>query len=88
MRSEMPTLRIESDSRWDALALTRKLARYHWFMVEPDLEHWDICVALSDDVRDDVPRDIRKSVLDWLNERHLERATIHCPSAAFVLTRK
>ncbi|HEX5247537.1 MAG TPA: hypothetical protein VFW41_10455 [Gaiellaceae bacterium] len=35
----MLTLRIETDNRWDALALTRKLARYHWFLVEPDREH-------------------------------------------------
>lgn len=38
----MITLRIESHSRWDALALTRNLARYHWFLVGPDHQHWDI----------------------------------------------
>jgi len=32
----MVTVRIESESRWDALALTGKLSR-HWFLVEPEV---------------------------------------------------
>ena len=29
-------IRIESTSRWDALALTRSLGRYRWYLVEPE----------------------------------------------------
>jgi hypothetical protein len=85
----MLTLRIESASRWDALALTRKLAHYHWFMVEPDLEHWDVYVSLEDDDRGDgLPLgELRESLLDWLDERRLDAARIHAPEADIVLTR-
>jgi hypothetical protein len=81
------TLRIESGSRWDALALTRKLARYHWFLVEPDPRRWDVYVVLDDEAREVPPSELRKPLLDWLNERRLERATIHSGSEDFVLTR-
>ena len=27
-------IRIESMSHWDALALTQRLVRYHWFLVD------------------------------------------------------
>jgi hypothetical protein len=32
------TLDIETTSRWDALALAGRLARYPWYLVEPDGE--------------------------------------------------
>jgi hypothetical protein len=82
------TVRIESDSRWDALALTRKLSRYHWFLVEPDLAHWDVYVSLDDEQCDDLPTELRERLLEWLDERHLERAAIHAQAADFVLTRE
>jgi hypothetical protein len=82
------TLRIESGSRWDALALVRKLGRYHWFLVEPDLEHWDVYVSLDDEPSNDLPNELREPLLAWLDERHLERATIHAPAADIVLTRE
>lgn len=82
-------VRIESGSRWDALALTRKLARYHWFLVEPDLEHWDIYVALDDgEGCDRLPDGLRQPLLDWLDERQLERTTVHARETDFVLTRR
>jgi hypothetical protein len=82
----MHSLRIESNSRWDALALTRKLARYHWFLVEPDAEHWDVYVAI-DDSADSVPTELRDHVVEWLEERELESARLHLDSADLVLTR-
>jgi hypothetical protein len=82
------TLRIESGSRWDALALTRKLGRFHWFLVEPDFEHWDVYISLDDEPRNDLPNDLRDPLLEWLDERQLERTTIHSRAADIVLTRE
>jgi hypothetical protein len=82
------TLRIESGSRWDALALVRKLGRYHWFLVEPDFEHWDVYISLDDEPSNDLPNDLRDPLLEWLDERQLERTTIHSRAADIVLTRE
>jgi hypothetical protein len=82
------TLRIESGSRWDALALTRKLGRFHWFLVEPDFEHWDVYISLDDEPSNDLPNDLRDPLLEWLDERQLERTTIHSRAAEIVLTRE
>jgi hypothetical protein len=84
----MATVRIESGSRWDALALARKLGRYHWFLVEPDLGHWDLYVSLADKPSDDLPSKPRAPLLEWLNERRLERVTIYAQAADIILTRE
>jgi hypothetical protein len=81
------TLRIESESRWDALALTRKLARYHWFLVEPDLEHWDVYVSIDDEGCDELPTDLHERLIEWLAEREVEATTIHGAATDYVLTR-
>jgi hypothetical protein len=82
------TLRIESGTRWDALALTRKLGRFHWFLVEPDFEHWDVYISLDDEPSNDLPNDLREPLLEWLDERQLEWTTIHSRAADIVLTRE
>jgi hypothetical protein len=79
-------VRVESTSRWDALALARKLPRYRWYLVEPDPEHWHVCVPLSEAAAD-LPDDLRKKLGQWLRERHLDAATIHAESGDFLLTR-
>jgi len=80
-------LRIESESRWDALALTCKLARYHWFLVEPDSEHWDVYVPLADERCDELPRDLHERIVDWLNEREINEVAVHTQAADLTLTR-
>ena len=84
----MVTLRIESETRWDALALTGKLARYHWFLVEPDSTHWDVYVPLDAEPTDDLPGDLLHRIAEWLDERDIETATIHTPAADVVLRRE
>ena len=84
----MLTLRIESETRWDALALAHKLAHYRWFLVEPDSEHWDVYVPLDADPTDDLPGDLLQRIVEWLDERDLEEATIHTPATDVVLTRE
>jgi hypothetical protein len=83
----MSMLRVESASRWDALALTRKLARYHWFLVEPDLQHWDVYISVDEGCGDDLSEELREPLLEWLDERQLDATTIHTSEAEIVLTR-
>jgi hypothetical protein len=79
-------LRIESTSRWDALALARRLGCYHRFLVELGPQHWDVCVT-TDDPSDALPAEIADSVVQWLHERRLEQATVHLAATDVVLTR-
>ena len=81
----MLTVRVEACTRWDALALTRKLTRYHWFLIEPDAEHWDICVPLEEHSQGDLPGDLERRVLEWLDERGLSAATIRTETRDFIL---
>ena len=83
----MLTLRIESASRWDALALARKLGHWHWFLVQPDLEHWDVYVSLENERCDSLPTELREPLLEWLDERQLEATTIHAREAEIVVRR-
>jgi hypothetical protein len=69
-------IRIESASRWDALALTRRLGRYRWYLVEPDEKHWDVYVEL-DQASADASDDLRKRISAWIDERGLSSATVH-----------
>jgi anti-sigma B factor antagonist len=73
------TFRIESTSRWDALALAQRLARYNWFLVEPDQRHWDVCVPVEQG-SSRLPDDLRRTIEGWLRERRLERTIVHTGS--------
>lgn len=66
-------LRVEFDSRWEAMALTRALGARRWFMVEPDARHWDVCLPLTGGGRDDL---LRRAVERWLVERDSSAAVI------------
>jgi hypothetical protein len=83
----MVTLRIESESRWDALALTRRLDRYHWFLVAPDPSHWDVYVPLGDEPRPQLPGDLQERIVDWLNEREIDEVAVHTEADDMILTR-
>jgi hypothetical protein len=69
-------IRIESASRWDALALAQRLERYHWFLVDRGHGHWDVYVSAVH-VRPDLPRDLRSRLDAWVNERRIEEAIVH-----------
>lgn len=81
-----PSLWIESTNRWDALALTRKLGCYRWFLVEPDAQHWDVYVTVEDP--GDLPSELAQRVLEWLHERDLDNATVHLADTELVLSRR
>jgi hypothetical protein len=70
----MTTFRIETSNRWDAIALTKSLRAYHWYLIEPDAQHWDVNVAL--DESQGLPDDLRRRIEAWLRERHLEATTV------------
>jgi hypothetical protein len=77
-------VRIESTSRWDALALTRSLVRYRWYLVEPDGRHFDVCVPVEQ-ASEELPEELRRTVETWLDERHLERTIIHQGAEKYVV---
>lgn len=78
----MPTLEIETTSRWDALALAEKLPRYHWHLVQPDRAHWDVCIPI-DEPATSLPEDLRRAVEAWMRERRLDATTIHAGDRSF-----
>ena len=79
-------VRIESTSRWDALALTRSLVRYRWYLVEPDDARWDVYVELEEPVHE-LPDDLRRRIDGWLDERRLECVAVHAGERDFTLSR-
>ena len=66
-------IRIES-SRWDALALTQRLAPYHWFLVERGHDHWEVYLAVEEH---ELPHDLRTRLDAWVKERQIEAAIMH-----------
>lgn len=68
-------MRIESTSRWDALALAARLARYRWYIVEPDDRHWDVYVTLAPGAA--LPEDLPETIRSWRHERKPAAATVY-----------
>jgi hypothetical protein len=81
----MPTLQIETSSRWDALALVDKLPRHHWYLVEPSADRWDVCLPVDDPARG-LPADVRAAIELWLRERRLDAAKIHAGARTYAVT--
>lgn len=72
----MTTFVVGSTSRWDALALTSKLAGYRWYMFEPDASHWDVCIPVEERSAE-LPDDLRRRIAEWRRERRLRRTVVH-----------
>jgi hypothetical protein len=68
-------VRIESDSRWDALALARTLGRYRWYLVQTDPRHWNVYVELGAESHE-LPEDLRSRIDAWAEQRGLPGAAI------------
>jgi hypothetical protein len=77
-------LQVESDSRWDALALARRLTGYRWYLVEPSARRWEVRVAL-DTTAAGVPADLGTRIAGWLEERQLPPATIRSGGVAYTI---
>jgi hypothetical protein len=82
----MVTFRVRSTSRWDALALASKLARYRWYLIEPDDRHWDVCVPVEQTSRA-LPAELRRTIKAWLRERRLEKTIIQTGTDDHVVAR-
>jgi hypothetical protein len=80
----MVTFRVESTSRWDALALAGKLTRYRWYLIEPDDRHWDVCVSVEQ-ACGDLPDELRRTIETWLSERRLNKTIVHARSEEHVV---
>jgi hypothetical protein len=81
----LPTLQIETTSRWDALALVGRLPRYRWYLVEPTAQRWDVCIPVAEPAAD-LPADLRAEVEAWLHERRLDGATIHAGDRTYAVS--
>jgi anti-anti-sigma factor len=82
----MVTFRVESTSRWDALALAGKLTRYHWYLIEPDDCHWDVCIPVEQPSRE-LPDELRRTIKTWLGERRLAKTIVHADAEDYVVGR-
>ena len=80
----MVTFRVESTSRWDALALAGKLARYRWYLIEPDDRHWDVCVPVEQ-ASGELPDELRHTIESWLCERRLRKTIVHARTDDYVI---
>jgi hypothetical protein len=75
---------VESGSRWDTLALTRRLSGYRWYLVEPSERRWEVRVAV-DERRRGIPPELRRRIAEWLEERRLPPATIRAGGASYTV---
>ena len=78
------TIRIEAANRWDALALTKQLNPYSWFLYQEDSDQWQVCLQL--DVDGDLPDDLRQRIDDWLLDRKLPRTVIRTGQHDYIVT--
>ena len=78
------TIRIESRSRWDAVALAHDLGGYHWHLVQTGLNEWHVCLR-SDGQTRELSEDLVRRLQRWLDERNLPAARVQLPGGHCVL---
>jgi hypothetical protein len=71
------TIRIEAETRWDALDLARRLARHHTYLVQLGDRRWHVCVRTED--ADFELEPVRAVAEGWAVERRLESTLRHGP---------
>jgi len=72
--SRATAIEIEVMGRWDALALSKRLARYHSFLVQHERERW-VVHARTRGCDGETIADAMRAVDDWAAERGVERAS-------------
>ena len=70
MTSLDETIRIEAETRWDALDLVRRLSRHHTYLVQLGDRRWHVCVRTDDAELELEP--VRAVAEGWALERRLE----------------
>jgi hypothetical protein len=77
-------LQVESETRWDALALARRLSGYRWYIVEPAARRWEVRVAV-DGAPAEILLELRSRISDWLEERRLPLATVRADGVEYTI---
>ena len=77
-------VQVESASRWDALALARRLGGYRWYLVEPAARRWQVRVAVEGR-RGGLPDELRHRIASWVEERHLPPVTVEAGGVAYTI---
>jgi len=72
---EIATLEITIRGRWDALALSQRLAPYHSFLVQYEPERW-VVNAQTPGCHGERLSDALSAIEDWLVERPIEDAAV------------
>jgi hypothetical protein len=78
------SVRVETRSRWDALALAQRLPAYRWHLLQADAERWYVCVELAQQ-RDKVPRELTDAIQRWLGERQLATTVVQTATDTCVI---
>ena len=76
------TIRIETETRWDAVDLARRLAGHHTYLVQLGDRRWHVCVRADDADLELGP--VRAAAESWAAERSLE-ATLRCGADTYEL---
>jgi hypothetical protein len=77
------TIRIEAETRWDAVDLVRRLAHHHTYLVQLGDRRWHVCVRTEDTELD--LGQVRAAAESWALERHLA-ATLRFGAETYELT--
>lgn len=64
------TIRIEAETRWDALDLARRLSRHHTYLVQLGDRRWHVCVRTENAEHELEP--VRAVAEGWAVERRLD----------------
>jgi hypothetical protein len=64
------TIRIEAETRWDALDLAARLCRHHTYLVQLGDRRWHVCVRTDDAELELGP--VRAAAEGWAVDRRLE----------------
>jgi hypothetical protein len=68
MSSGAETIRIESESRWDALDLLGRLHGLHTYLVQLGDRRWHVCVRPDEDP-DALLAELLRTATEWASER-------------------
>lgn len=83
MTAALAPIRIEAQTRWDAIDLARRLAAHHTYLVQLGDRRWNVCVR-PDEGADELPA-VRAAAERWAADRQLEAARLHCGDETFEL---
>lgn len=79
------TVRIESESRWDALALTQRISAYRWYLIQPQHDRWWICLEFDNEEGISLSADLLERVRGWLHDRQLPAAVVHANDGDYTI---